>query len=58
MAEMIVHSIFGCGDPVFPCGVDPVVNRKAELRANQYAYNLVIQAKELQVIDEKFSVTK
>lgn len=68
MAEEIGHSVIGGGDLFFPGGVDPVVKRKLELRAKDYAYNLVIPAKELlQVMNsgkdiheiaEEFSVTE
>lgn len=47
MAEEIGLSVIGGGDLLFLEGVDPVVNRKAELRAKLYAYNLVLPVKDL-----------
>lgn len=47
MAEEIGHSVIGGGDLFFPEGADPVIKQKAELRAKNYAYNLVLPAKKL-----------
>lgn len=47
MAEEIGHSVIGGGDLLFPGGMDPVVKLKAELRAKQYAYNVVLPVKDL-----------
>ena len=47
MAEEIGHSVIGGGDLFFPDGVEPVRRRKAELRAKDYAYNLVLPFKKL-----------
>ena len=47
MAEEIGHSVIGGGDLFFPEGVDPVVKRKLEQRAKNYAYNLALPAKVL-----------
>jgi len=54
LAEEIGHSVVGGGDLFFPDGTDPVLKRKAELRAKAYAYNLLVPVKRLiEVIKEK-----
>ena len=45
MAEEIGHSVVGGGDLLFSDGTDPILKRKAELRARHYGYNLVLPAK-------------
>ena len=45
MAEEIGHSVVGGSDLLFPDGTDPVIRRKAELRARHYGYNVVLPAK-------------
>lgn len=68
MAEELGHSVFGGGDLFFPGGVDPVLRRRAELRAKNYAYRLVLPPKKLEKalksgaalfeIAEQFSVSE
>ena len=47
MAEEIGHSVVGGGDLVFPGGADPVFRKRAEIRAQYYAYVLVLPVKKL-----------